>query len=240
MMSHQYDDFFARLPGLFKGQNVTEATVHDVLLSECQKSKLSPERCSRFQAEIAREASIRANNTRARTTSPVVATPNMSVLIAPSSENVEGVTDPDILKECHSRKLLPETCRRFQYEQDRADDPAYYAALERSMGRPLSHSELVKVRDEHQAQQTQDAICEKAAGNHQFVLGMKSNLARLCFQPYHVNTTRGAWGVHEQWEMSPEGGTYFYFENGRLTACQSQGTFCDRIRQPSEFHTTGR
>ena len=38
-------------------------------------------------------------------------------------------------------------------------------------------------------------------------------------EPEDINTTRGSWGVHEQWVYRD--GSYLYFENGKLTSIQN-------------------
>lgn len=49
-------------------------------------------------------------------------------------------------------------------------------------------------------------------------IGMTSDMVRKAWgSPRDINRTVGSWGVHEQWVY---GGSYLYFENGKLTSWQ--------------------
>lgn len=64
----------------------------------------------------------------------------------------------------------------------------------------------------------------KAVKNYQLVLGMNHEEVELVWgYPDDINTTKGRWGVHEQWVYYSKFGLhtrYLYFDNGRLTAIQ--------------------
>ena len=50
-------------------------------------------------------------------------------------------------------------------------------------------------------------------------IGMSKDACKLSWsEPDDINTSRGRWGVHEQWVYS--GNRYVYFENGKLSAIQ--------------------
>lgn len=50
-------------------------------------------------------------------------------------------------------------------------------------------------------------------------IGMSKDACKLSWgEPDDINTSRGSWGVHEQW-VYPKN-RYVYFENGKLSAIQ--------------------
>ena len=62
----------------------------------------------------------------------------------------------------------------------------------------------------------------KEVKQYKLVLGMNKQEVQLIRGiPTKINTSKGRWGVHEQWVYTSKFGThYVYFENGRLSAIQ--------------------
>ena len=61
-----------------------------------------------------------------------------------------------------------------------------------------------------------------AVKKYKIVIGMNKQEVKLVWGiPTKINTSKGKWGVHEQWVYSSQFGTHYaYFENGKLTAIQ--------------------
>lgn len=57
--------------------------------------------------------------------------------------------------------------------------------------------------------------------NRRIWIGMTRSMAKdVLGSPDDINTTRGSWGIHQQWVYNSGRYKYLYFENGKLTTIQ--------------------
>lgn len=87
-----------------------------------------------------------------------------------------------------------------------------------------------------------DNICN-AIAQEVLLIGMTEDQVIASWnRPYQINTTKGSFGIHEQWVMSAHIPTdYLYFENGILTSIQeSSGSARLSKKQKAEAEERGK
>ena len=89
----------------------------------------------------------------------------------------------------------------------------------------VHHEELLKEQNKKQNQRISEMVKKYGATNGNLIaqgivrIGMTKAMCKDAWgEPIDIHTTKGAWGVHEQWVYGDN--TFLYFENGKLTSIQ--------------------